>query len=303
MKFEFNNVEMFVNDTLAMQLDSLVYNLKNDWDFMIIITGDRTVRVGKSVLGMTVSAYLGYRLQQLKMNLNPYTLDDVYFNSEEMIKKAIKKPKFSINHYDEGRESLAAVKAMKNMQIDLIDFFTECGQLNQIFVIVLPDFFTLKEDIAVPRSEFLINVYRTEEKKMIDLYNDGVKRPIVKLKRGRFEFFNRATKKNLYDKAKVTHRKNYGLIKANFLGTFSSQYPFPKEDYEKKKRKALERVKKEGKRVMPLMAERVLRIARKHVDKKDWEKWAEEESLEKSYVRSAFREYLKGKMPGYRGNP
>jgi len=38
-------------------------------------------------------------------------------------------------------------------------FLIECGQLNQIFVLVLPDFFGLKEDIAVARSEFLFKMF------------------------------------------------------------------------------------------------------------------------------------------------
>ena len=48
------------------------------------------------------------------------------------------------------------------MQQDLLDFFAECGQLNQVFVIVAPDFFKLSEEIAVARSEYLINVYRKD---------------------------------------------------------------------------------------------------------------------------------------------
>ena len=80
------------------------------------------------------------------------------------MKAAQTKEKYHPNIYDEARESLASTKHMKKLQEDIIDFFNECGQLNQIFIVVLPDFFSLKEEIAVGRSEILINVYRDEVK-------------------------------------------------------------------------------------------------------------------------------------------
>ena len=42
---------------LKAQLDILLKNIKNDWDFTIIITGGGEVRVGKSVLAMQIGAY------------------------------------------------------------------------------------------------------------------------------------------------------------------------------------------------------------------------------------------------------
>jgi len=54
MKFPYNGKEWYIDGFLASSLDSLAYNVQKDWDFVIMITGDRTVRVGKSVLAMTV---------------------------------------------------------------------------------------------------------------------------------------------------------------------------------------------------------------------------------------------------------
>lgn len=250
MKFQFNNKEFYIDGYLANQLHSIAYNLPNDWDIVLIITGDRSVRVGKSVLAMTVCAYLAYILNKIKPTVIrkerkgvPVTFkaDDIYFDNQVMIEAAQKKPKFSINLYDEGREGLAASKAMKQIQQDLIDFFTECGQLNQIFVVVAPDFFELKEYMAVGRAEVLINVYRKEIKVERDIFNDGEKHPIVKFQRGHFEFFSRNTKRNLYDRARSTRRKNYGLIKADFIGSFVNQYTIDEELYRKKKEEALKR--------------------------------------------------------------
>jgi len=190
---------------------------------------------------MTICAYLASALKNSKvngkvMNENAYTMNDIYFNSTVMITEAQEKPKFAISHYDEARESLASTKYAQRAQQDVIDFFNECGQLNQIFVLVLPDFFGLKEDIAVARSEFLLNVYRTETKKMIDLYHTGEKRPIVKFERGRFQFFNRTNKSKLLDMSKSKKRKSYSLVKANFIGSFTNQYALDETKYKELKR-------------------------------------------------------------------
>jgi len=230
-----NGKEIYLDGFLVNALDTLIYNAKNDWDFVIVITGDRMVRTGKSVLGMSICAYLAKRLN------TPYTIGNVFFDSQDMINSAQEMPKHSIIHYDEGREGLAASKSSQQLQKDLLDYFAECGQLNHIFVIVLPDFFELKEQMAVARSECLINVYRKTRHLEKDIYNDGIKRPVIQFDRGYFEFFNRGKKQLLYDKAKSTRRKNYGLVKANFLGRFTNNYPIDEEAYRKKKSESLAR--------------------------------------------------------------
>ena len=241
--FEFEGKEFKIDSNLAFQLDSIMYNLKNDWDFVILITGDRKVRVGKSVLAMVVSAYLSWSAAKLKLNPRAYSAEHVFFDNKLMIDAAQGMAKYSIVQYDEAREGLAASKAMKQFQQDLVDFFNECGQLNHVFIIVLPDFFELKEQIAVGRSEFLINVYRKEIKREMDIYKDGVKRPITVLQRGHFEFFDRGSKQLLYEIAHSTRRKSYGHVRARFLGDFSNQYPIDEEQYKAKKKDSLSRFK------------------------------------------------------------
>lgn len=242
LKFIYDGKAYYINHSLATQLNSLVYNIEKDWDFVIIITGDRTVRSGKSVLAMTVCAYLAYVMQKLKYKTT-FTLEQIYFDSKKMIDEAFDMPKNSIILYDEGREGLASSKYLSPLQQDLLDYFAECGQLNHIFVIVLADFFNLAEEIAVPRSECLINVYREDAKIETDLFHDGIKVPIVSFRRGNFEFFNRYRKQELYDKAKAIRRKNYGLVKADFVGSFTNQYVVDEAAYRAKKRDWLKRFK------------------------------------------------------------
>ena len=218
-------------------LDTLVYNITNDWDFVILVTGDRMVRTGKSVMAMNLCAYLADKLG------TKFDCDHIFFDSTSMIDKAQKMPKYSVIQYDEAREGLAAVKTMKVVQQDLIDFFNECGQLNHVFVLVMPDFFSMKEEIAIGRSELLINVYRRNVKLMRDVYKDGIKRPIIRFDRGFFEMFNRNKKKTLYDIAKSTRRKSYQLVKANINGRFTNYYPIDKKKYLDKKIDSLARFK------------------------------------------------------------
>lgn len=265
MKFEWNGQTWYIDKYLALQLISLAYNIKKDWDYVIMITGDRMVRVGKSVLGMTICAYLAYLMNHFKLNNDAFTIDDIYFDNKIMVDRAQNKPKYTINLYDEGREGLAAVKAMKGFQQDLMDFFTECGQLNQVFVIVAPDFFELKEDIAVARSEILINVYRKGTQIMSDVFKNGEKLPVVRFDRGYFEFFSRKRKAWLYDKFKSQRRKNYGLVKADFVGRFVEQYPLGESEYKQLKKDALSRFKEKHKkeRLSPKVGVKVKNLTRK----------------------------------------
>lgn len=267
MKFPYHDEEYYIDGQLASQLNSIAYNLKKDWDFIILISGDRTVRVGKSVLGMTVCAYLDSIMSRMHYKdehgnpvKNAYTLDDIYFDNTEMMKTITKNPMYKINHYDEGREGLASSKHMKAFQQDLLDFFAECGQLNNIFVIVLPDFFELKEEIAVGRSEFLLNVYRRDVTATRDMFKNGEKIPVTILQRGQFQFFSRKKKASLYDTAKSRRRKSYRLIKPNFIGRFTNQYPLNEEDYKARKREALARFTEKKTKVQDGLTKNIRRV-------------------------------------------
>ena len=232
-----NGYEIYLDGNLVPVLDTLVYNLPHDWDFVILVTGDRMVRTGKSVMAMNICAYMADKLG------TKFDNDNIFFDSQTMMDAAQQMPKYSVLQYDEAREGLAAIKTMKVVQQDLIDFFNECGQLNHIFVLVMPDFFGMKEEIAIGRSEVLINVYRKNFKLMRDIYKTGEKIPVIRFDRGYFELFNRTKKKTLFDVARATRKKSYQLVKANINGRFTNYYPINRELYDSKKREALARFK------------------------------------------------------------
>jgi len=222
-------------------LNSIVYNINNDWDFVIIITGNGMVRTGKSVLGLNVGAWLA---DQLGTDFD--VKNNICFDSQIMIDNAQKAPKHSVFVYDEAREGLATSKRFSVLQQDLVDFFNECGQLNHIFILILPDFFELQRDLATHRSEFLLNVYRQEyntEKYLTrrDAEFD-IKRPLTKFNRGYFEFYSRKRKQILYFEGKKNCRI-YNPRLAVFRGKYGNNYPIDEAEYKKKKKDMLERFK------------------------------------------------------------
>lgn len=240
MMFPFNGQEFFINNMLAGQLNTLIYNIKNDWDFIILITGDRMVRIGKSVLGHTVAAYITYGINRYLKLENTFELKDLYWKSKNLMVEGLKRPKHSVLVYEEAREALSNTKMFSQIQNDLIDFFAECGQLNHIIIVIMDDFFALPEAVAVGRSEVLINVYREDQKMMVDMFNDGIKVPVVRFKRGQFDLYNRYEKQKLYDMAKRMRTKHYGLVRPGLPPmNFTNQYVLDETEYRRIKKEYL----------------------------------------------------------------
>lgn len=220
---------------LIPALNTLVHNSKKDWDFVIPISGDGTVRVGKSVFAMNIGAYLADRLG------TPFSIDNIFWDASSMILKAQESPPNTVFILDEGRESLSNKKRFTSVFQELSDFFTECGQLNHMFIIVLPDFFELPKEIAVDRTELLFNVYRGSTQKEVTLPGTGERAIVNEFTRGFFECFNRKQKEQLFYIAKRTGIKTYKqkYAKPNFYGNFHNNYPVDEELYRQRKKESL----------------------------------------------------------------
>ena len=214
--------QYWMDGYLRANLDSLAYNIPNDWDGVILMSGDGMVRVGKSVFAQQVGYYMAYKLK------TPFTIKNIVFTGAELMANARSSEKHSVFVYDEARGELDTKKVLEEITKTLMDFFAECGMYNHVIIIVLPDFFDLPKGLAISRSECLINVYR---KTSIQKLKEG---EVVKFERGFFEFYGREAKKKLYMYGKKDFN-NYRASKYDFYGTFENYFTVDQKEYLSKK--------------------------------------------------------------------
>jgi hypothetical protein len=222
-------IKYWMDNGLKKILNSIAYNIPNDWDSIILISGSGMVRVGKSVLGQQIGHYLAYKLG------TSWTIENIVFTGQELMDKAKKAPKNTVFVYDEGRQELDTKKVMEDITKTLLDFFSEAGMYNHCIIIILPEFFDLPKGIAINRSELLINVYRDRSGKKDDSGED-----VIAFERGFFKGYHRTTKKKLY----IFGKKNfndYDCVKQDFVGKFPNIFTIDKDSYLAKKKDYLAR--------------------------------------------------------------
>lgn len=217
----------YIEENLKAQLDILLKNIKNDWDFTIVITGRGEVRVGKSVLAMQIAAYWAYMIKELYGIEVPFDINNFVFDGRKLIEKGnevgVKHP-YSPLIYDEAGADLGGTKVISQMTQDVLDFYRECGQYNLLNILVLPDFFDLPKALALTRSIFLIDVDYTPD-------SEGI------FQRGYLKFYSRPNKKKLYLKGK--REQDYNAWYYDFQGRFYNFYPISEKKYRSLKVKAL----------------------------------------------------------------
>ncbi len=234
----------YMDGYLSENLTPIATFLKRDFDCVGIISGSGKVRLGKSTFAAQIGYYCAWLIAGGRMNLernengryiNPivekyptkkvnFTLDNIAFTPEELMQKAQTFPKNSVIIYDEGRAGLDSKSTMSALNKMLEDFFQECGQYNHVILIVLPNYFNLSEMIACGRSMFLVNVFYDEN-----------------YRKGNFNFYNERQKDFLYymGKKKVGLYGKYSATTPSFYGSFTDFLPFDRNEYNKKKLKAL----------------------------------------------------------------
>jgi hypothetical protein len=172
----------------------------------------------------------------------PFNNTNIVFTPDQLVGLAQKLPKRSVIVYDEGRAGLDSIRAMENINKGMMDFFQECGQYQHVIIIVLPNYFRLSEDIAVPRSLFLVDVHHD-----------------AKYNRGYFKFYNEIQKEYLYvfGKKKLGTYAKYKSVNPSFNGRFTDSHPqIDVELYERQKREAL--VNKQKKKVYDSKNEKII---------------------------------------------
>ena len=204
----------YIHEIFKDNLDILARAIVKDMMFTLLISGDGWVRVGKSVLAMQTGYYLTEKVNELHKINNKFTMNNIVFNSSNLIDRAFKLPKYSVIVLDEGDDLTEA--HWTSLSKNLARFFRKCGQLNLFIILLIPDFFELSRPYAVTRTVCLINVYFHGE-----------------FERGNFQFFGFNSKRLLYKKG-----KRYGDYKAqssDFGGSFTNFYPLDEQVYRKKK--------------------------------------------------------------------
>lgn len=224
--------QYYVDGITAKALENIVYNIKNDWDSVLLVSGDGLVRVGKSVFAMQIGYYLAWRLG------TPFSINNVVFSGEELIDRALKAPHNSVFVYDEARADLNTSDVAKEMTKKLIQFLNECGQLNHILIMVLADYFDLPKYVAINRSIALFNLYATRsEVQNPDADKVGIE-TVTKYSRGQAQYFNRDAKRKLYMIGKKQFH-DYGVVKPTAVVSYTHKYVIDEEVYRSKKREML----------------------------------------------------------------
>jgi hypothetical protein len=218
----------YMHKNLKENLDLWIKNAPNDWDFVLIISGGGTVRVGKSVLAQQIAAYWHYQIEAVHGFKVPFSIEDnIVFHGSELIKKGNRlgeKYKYGCLIFDEAGADLEGIKVMKRTTQAVKDYLRECGQYNMLTILVLPEFFDLPKGIAISRSDALIDCYVTTGDD--DLWE-----------RGKFSYFSRPTKKKLYRLGKK--ELNYLATTPDFRGDWDNLHTVDEEKYREMKKKAL----------------------------------------------------------------
>jgi len=239
-------VGFYMDGYLAENLQHIPKFLARDFDCVGIISGRGKVRTGKSTIAAQVGYYCAWLIAGGQMELirskegkfiNPrvikkptkpvnFSLKNLAFAPEDLMRLGRTMPKNSVIIYDEGRTGLDAKTSMTSLNRLLEDFFQECGQYNHVILIVLPDFFKLHMDYAVSRSYFLIDVFLDEN-----------------FTRGFFNFYNEVQKDFLYNhgKKRLGILSKYQASYPSFSGKFTQWFPFSHDDYSSLKRLALKK--------------------------------------------------------------
>lgn len=214
----------YMDGLLRQNIDTLAKNITDDQQFVGLVTGNGTVRNGKSTIAQQVGKYYSYQVGKMNKKKILFTCDNIVFNADDLIEKAFKVPKHSCIILDEGDD--LTEHHFSKLTRKLRKFFRKCGQLNLFIILILPDFFEFPKKYALSRSNFLINV---------KFYGE--------FRRGVYDFFGPKNKKYLYFKGKKY--EDYDCQAPNFSGRFVSLYTIDAKIYKAMKLEDAQRSEEE----------------------------------------------------------
>ena len=217
----------YINENLKCNLDILAEKIVDDLQFVGIISTSRyEVRSGKSTLAQQMGEYyIDSVNRQQKLNLT-FDMNNIVFNTQDLIKRAFELPRYSVLILDEDDE--ADEHYFSKLSKELRKFFKISGSLNLFIIIVNQNFFQLKKQFAISRSNFLIDVRFKEN---------------TKFERGQFDYYSFEGKKKLYLAGKKY--EDWSVAKPEFRGAFTKGYCVNEELYRQSKRSDMVRSEQE----------------------------------------------------------
>lgn len=223
MNFPFTNhkgevQEIYIANKTYKILVNIVDRInKYNNDALLIVCGD--TGTGKSNITSEVCACVSY------LTGRKYNVDNVYFKSDEMMKKA-SETENQIFHYDEALFASLAQDWQKKAVKDLIATLLLSRKKKHFYIFCIPDFFKLKDTIAVDKSAGLIRTY------LID-----------KVRPGKYVYYKKKKLDDMYEywqKKKIKGYKTFYSFHGDFKGRLADI--IDEAAYEAKKDEAIKSV-------------------------------------------------------------
>jgi len=204
--------DYFMEKLLTQKLDLMINRMtgKNKQDNLILIDGDEGL--GKTNMAAGLSYYISNKTGR------SLTLANLFFDLDDLI-KFTQETKEQIIWWDEGALGGLANEWWKKNQKKFMKLLMVARKKRHFFIICIPKFFRLNEYFVVDRSIALIHVYARNN-----------------IKLGRFVYFTKDAKENLYYDWKRTRKRSYkkhyvfGGSFPEILGTIINE-----KEYDKKK--------------------------------------------------------------------
>jgi len=207
------------DDYLRSNLMRVVDKTYKDYPTVIIIWGP--TRSGKSTLAAQCAHFLSLNLKV------PYSVDNIYFDSESLFNHAKQGRKRWIYHADEAANDLMGEEWSKKVQKNIIKLLLMGAKFNQIYILCIPEFELLRKAIVRYRHTRFLETTINEDTQ----------------ERGKWNLYTHETGKYMYNMIKKERFDKIKEINAACWGHFSGKMDFIDIDkYEKKKDQALEQL-------------------------------------------------------------
>lgn len=214
VKFSYDGKEGYIDKGLKFVLDRKIANVKKDDDLVIAITGAE--RAGKSEFAKnTVAPYIASELK------TKYGLDNIHFTINDYMRSSLKGDINQINVNDEARKELNRSKSISKSNTNFMNYLSECGDMNQIHLILLPSHIDLDAYLIDWRLDLLIVIGKKLDK------DTGIEQ------RGFFKIIN--TKKKLFKQLYFKKQRTIPSSLVVMYGRFTKNAFIDESTYKNKK--------------------------------------------------------------------